>query len=702
METTQGRTFGKKLLSSLLALVMVLSCLSTAFPMMASAAASTNQINNLKNALNAYVNSGQTGSYTTTGALANGDYYVNDNTTLGYIYNIAVALAPVFANELSTAAESGNNWWTLMRTRVKSLTGYTSGAGSTILDVLIPIISDYDTTHRAEKEKTLSTPDPFLPVYGNIVVRVRRTVSAAILSYDTLASLPAALDIVYQYYCGTAIGNKTGNSGLKRYRKQWYYFGTGLTYGVAQQDTTSTANIKAAGNYFTTALVGQSTYELSANYDSTSIVTLINNNNSYYNVLMGISAELRNRFFTNPTPTDISNFMNRAVAAQQVISLKPANTWYLNAMAAGYNNQDLTGMKSLYSTAVSYYNSLNGASAEAKSVLSANYSMNLTTYNNWKEQLLDDIQVYELTQLKNTIDQKVAELEPYRIPADQLEANKPHIFFGDASTALTNMQLDVASGQFAGWITTINGYQAENINAVFTAGTTYVSDMLSDLRYEINVRNFETVYAQYYEYFLPLMGTDLTTLKSENIYTSRIPDAKAKQTAFTTQHNNAVSLIGQAAVDVIFGTFGTDINDYIVNLHRELESRITAEVNLAYSYYSAYNQITFENFTMVKDAIGRVESGIYNFLSPTGYMSADTRNKYSALNNTILNQYNNFVNTGGYSIYQQKTLDNGTGVYYVREAMEQDLTRDAGDANDNYRVTEQRLLTQSRRLTTFS
>jgi hypothetical protein len=37
-------------------------------------------------------------------SLANGDYYVNDNTTLGYIYNIAVALAPVFANELSDSS----------------------------------------------------------------------------------------------------------------------------------------------------------------------------------------------------------------------------------------------------------------------------------------------------------------------------------------------------------------------------------------------------------------------------------------------------------------------------------------------------------------------------------------------------------------------------------------------------------------------
>jgi hypothetical protein len=350
-------------------------------------------------------------------------------------------------------------------------------------------------------------------------------------------------------------------------------------------------------------------------------------------------------------------------------------------------------MKSLYSTAVPLLQLTEcGSSADAKSVLSANYSMNLTTFNNWKEQLLDDIQVYELTQLKNAIDQKVAEIEQYRIPAEQLEENAPHLFFGDAGTSYTNIQLDVAAGQFAGWANTIPTYQAENINAVFTAGTTYVSDMLSDLRYEINVRNVETVYAQYYEYFLPLMGTDLTTLKSENIYTSRIPDAKAKQTAFTTQYNNAVSLIGQAAVDVIFGSFGTDINNYVVALHRELEARITAEVNLAYSYYATYNQVTFENFTMVKDAIGRVESGIYDFLAPTGYMSADTRNKYSALNNSILNQYNNFVNTGGYSIYQQRTLDNGTGVYYVREAMEQDLTRDAGDANDNYRVTEQRLL----------
>ena len=692
METSKGRTMGKKILSSMLALIMVLSCLSAAFPMMASAAASSSQISALTSAISAYVNSGQTGSYSVSGSAENLTYTVSDNTTLGYIYNIAVALAPVFANEMSTASESGNNWWTIMRNRIKSLTGYTSGAGATIIDVLLPVVSAYDTNNRAEKEKSLSTPDPFLPSYGNIGVKVTRTVSAAILSYSTLESLPSVIDIAYQYYCGTAIGNKTGNSGIKRYRKQWYYFGSGLTYGVAQQDSTSTANIKAAGTYFTISLVGQSTYQLASGDNASSIATLINNNNYYYNVLMGISADLRNRFFTNPSVTDIQNFMNRAVAAQTVIAMNPANTWFQNAIANGYNNQDYNGMKSLYSTAVSYYNSLAAVTGEAKTVLQNNYGMNLTQYNAFKEQLLDDIEVYELTQLKNAIDQKKAELEQYRIPADQLEQYKPHLFFGDASTALTNIQLDVASGQFAGWVSTLGNYQAENINKVFTSGTAYVSSMLSDLRYEINVRNYETVYAQFYEFFIPRFGADLTAIKSEVIYGTLIPEAQSQRTAYNNHYNTAVSLIGQDTVNIIFGNFGVQIDDYIDRMYRELEARITAEVNLAYSYYSTYNKITYQNFTMVKDAIGRVETGIYNFLASTAYMSQDTRNKYSALYNSILNQYNNFVATGGYSIYQQQTLDGGTGIYYVRNPMGGDLTRDPSDPNSAYRVTEQRLL----------
>jgi hypothetical protein len=108
---------------------------------------------------------------------------------------------------------------------------------------------------------------------------------------------------------------------MKRYRRQWYHFGTGLTYGVAQQDTTSTANIKAAGNYFTTALVGQSAYQIICKLRfNDPLLTLINNNNNYYNVLMGISADLRNRFFTNPTYYGYSKAScTEAVAAQQVI-----------------------------------------------------------------------------------------------------------------------------------------------------------------------------------------------------------------------------------------------------------------------------------------------------------------------------------------------------------------------------------------------
>ncbi|MDR1629867.1 MAG: hypothetical protein LBS36_06610, partial [Oscillospiraceae bacterium] len=703
-----------KPISILLAFVMLFTSINLMMPVLAEAAASQAQIDTLKNALAAFVNSGETGSYNTTGALTNGSYVVNDNTSKGYVYKVSTALAPVFAGEMTTEVDAGNNWWTIIRARIKSLTGYSSGAGATLIDVLVPIINDggngngnHDRNNKWEKKgDPFSTPGTWFVDYGNITVKVRRTLDAAFMDYSTAASIPSTLDIAFQYYCNTGEGTSTRQSGLgniNRYRRQWYYFSSGLTYGVVEQNTTAANLFKNAHAFFTPALVGQTTFQLIESNTSASIATLRNTANTHLGNIagLGVTAATQNYFFTNPTLSDISAFMTRASVAQEVITFVPFNEWFEDRMAQGYDAQDYATMTAWYSTAVAYYNQLSSASADAKAVLAADYGMNLANIQAWNTQLLDDIQLYELHALKVAIDAKVIEVNSYRIPSDQIEENAPHIFFGDAQTAYTNTQLDVAAGQFAGWLSAVATYKTANINAVFTEGTSYISSLLAEVRQEINVRSFETVYAQFYEYFLPLFAKDLTVIASETIYGTMIPDAQSQRAAFITQYNNAVSIIGQPAVNVIFGDFGSEINAYIDSLHKELETRITAEVTVAYNYYTAYNQITYENFTFVKDAIGRIESDVYTFLQPTSYVSADIRAQYNALNGAILGQYNSFIATGGFSIYQQKTLDGGTGVYYTREAMGDDIARDAGDPADNYNVTDTALVNTIKKLDDF-
>ena len=524
METKLSNTkVAKKTISVLLTVLMVMSCITVAFPTIASAAATTQQINNLTAALNAFVNSGETGSYSVSGSITSGNYVVADNTSQGYVYNVAVTMAPVFAGEMSTAADSGNNWYTLMRSRIKSLTGHSSGAGATLIDNLLPVFNNRDRTNKERKSGALSRPDPWLTHYGSLRVTVTRTVSAAMLSYDSLDDVPSTLPVSYHMTTSSGEGNSTGGGFLNYWREQWYYFGSALSYGVLSNDTTTVPVIKNAFNYFSPALVGKTTYDMTVEYNASTIATLISNNNSNFNVVNGLSTAIKNKFFTNPTVTEISAFMGRAVVAQQVISLLPVNTWYLNAIANGYDPQNYSQMTSLYSTAVPYYNSLNGASADAKSVLTANYSMNLNAFNAWKEQLFDDIQIYELRALKETIDQKVDELYQYVVPEEEREASFPHLIYGNATEAYTNLQLDVAAGQFAGWLTAINGYKPANVSAVFTEGLGYIQGAQALVNYEIQVRHYESVFASYVEYFTALFNKDLTAIQSEYLMETMYP-----------------------------------------------------------------------------------------------------------------------------------------------------------------------------------
>ena len=408
--------------------------------------------------------------------MANGNYHIYDNTSQGYVYNVAVKLAPVFAGEMSTAEGSGYNWWTLMRSRIKSLTGYSSGVGATLIDNLLPVISSYDYNNKHYKESGVwgSTPDRQLTAYGNLYVRVSRTVNAALMSYANLSQVPNNLTSPSSY-CDTAEPTETGDTGgwfSKKWRREWYAFGApAMAYplGIPQplpqlRLLTTTSHLRLSDCLHMIYSSVQRFHNSFAYQHKQQLLSTVNS----------LATAVKNKFFTNPTVNDIQAFMGRAVIAQQVISLLPANTWYQNAMAAGYDPQDYNGMRALYSTAVPYYNSLNGASADAKAVLTTNYSMNLTQYNAWKEQLLDDIQLYELRELKNTIDQKVDELYQYVVPEEEREASFPHLIYGNATEAYTDLQLDFAAGQFAGWLTAITGYKPANVSAVFTEGLGYI------------------------------------------------------------------------------------------------------------------------------------------------------------------------------------------------------------------------------------
>lgn len=238
---TNNASVSKKLLSVFLAVLMAFGVFSVCLPnlaLSASAAASTDQINALKDALNAYANSGETekiqiskGSNTVT---------VSDNTSKGYVYKVLIALQPVLE------AERGSyNWFTKMRSRVISLTGAT-GVSANLLNELVPYLSDtwrQDDNNKNEWYKSngvggVSSPGDLISEIGWVTVSVNRSLDSALLVYNTVAEIPESVDLTVNYsvYAQRNRTNETGKQkpwGQWRRVKEWYSFGSAfsLAYG---------------------------------------------------------------------------------------------------------------------------------------------------------------------------------------------------------------------------------------------------------------------------------------------------------------------------------------------------------------------------------------------------------------------------------------------------------------------------------------
>ena len=92
------------------------------------------------------------------------------------------------------------------------------------------------------------------------------------------------------------------------------------------------------------------------------------------------------------------------------------------------------------------------------------------------------------------------------------------------------------------------------------------------------------------------------------------------------------------------------------------------------------------NFTAIKDAIGRVETNIWDYINKNNasIISTKLRNDYNRLS-SLLNMYNSFVASGGLANFEQKHLHDKNGVYMTREIMDNALARKLGE---EYNVTE--------------
>lgn len=690
---------GKKLLSVLLSLIMIVSTVSVSFSTFTVSAVDGND---LKAAFSAV---------TDTADLKNGDgTLLNAAEVLyNYVYGIASTSYNGVGGNGSTATVSakGNNSSVDLNKAAKSAAG---SAYNTLIDNLIPTsgVTDDSSASRKNGSKTLDSwtcqTDPnFKESWvsyninsdANKSVTVTASLEKVLLSYASLDDVKEniLLSATYNYNNALRRGYARHNSDTKKWgiltKRVWYW--SSLSWHTLSQkptrtgiktDTTAYKNLHAFADWFTSERLSTSLKTL-CELGADEINTLITSNNEAFSKLSSYSDNVKNHFFDM---TAVKTYTDNCLFAQKVINAKPAMDSLNAAMKKGYDANNLDEMNSIYTAQKPNLEFVKSLGADVVEYVKENFEgysdFTVESAEAFMNGLDKDIQLYKIRQIKSAV--------------DSLRAQYPD---AEAIKTIEDNQLlwnyyDIVKG----YVNTLEtAFDAANVAEVFTDGTGYVKQFEEELKFEFDYREAQENYDSFWSWFLPLVYADLTKVSTDDIIgrnvaetVPNIKNAVSKKSAFDKMYEKYLALIGEEAMETIFGAgenaLGYIIDDYIARLYNTILARLESEVNTAVGYYDAYGEVNLSNFTAIKDAIGRVETDIWDYLNKnnSSIISSELRTNYNRLS-SLLTMYNNFVKSGGLSNFKQQHLHDSNGIYMTRDVTDEDLARKSGE---EYNVTE--------------
>lgn len=687
---------GKKLLSIVLSLIMVVSTVSISFTTFTVSAVDGND---LKSAF----------SKITDTSLTNGDGTMLNAAEV--LYNYVYGIADPSCNGIggngsgvSVAAKDNNSSANLNASAKAAAPGYDA-----IINALVPTegVTDdawaYAVQNQRYKVDAKWGNNPGFDWgrvwYGvNSDAILSTTVSANIdrilLRYGSLAEVPQSIltKAIYTYrntLRRDCRKDEWFDKGKPWNRGKWFAWSS-ISWQTLDQkpireatyDNEAYSNLHAFADWFTTARISATLAEL-IEISASEINTIITSNNQAFARLNSYSEDVKNHFFDM---AKVRAYMDNCVFAQKVINAKPAIESLGNAMNAGYDANDLSAMTGIYTAQKPNLDFIKSVSVDVIDYVRNNFAgfseFSVENAEAFMTQLDKDIQLYKIREIKANV--------------DSLRAQYPD---AEAIKAIEDNQLlwnyyDLIKGYNNALSTAFTqAYVAE----VFTDGTGYVKAFEGELKYEWDYREAEDQYDSFWAWFLPLVYADLTKVSTENIIGTgiaenipNISNAVSKKSAFDAMYAKYLALIGESAMKAIFGdgenALGYIIDDYISRLYRTILARLESEVNTAVGYYDAYGEVNLSNFTAIKDAIGRVETKIWDYLNSKNpsLISDQLRADYNRLS-SLLNMYNSFVASKGLANFKQKHLHDANGIFMTRDVTDEDLARKSGE---EYNVNE--------------
>ncbi len=542
---------------------------------------------------------------------------------------------------------------------------------------------------------------------------------------------------------GTNSGTNTGTDYYYR-NKGWY---VNLTPSVSYA-TSATPNLSAITsylNYVASAAFKTGYDEWSSNptciynWDIDVLTAVEPAYQPYSDALVGIDASYIERFIGSQQKNIYDQYADQCTGAVEAVKYLPVIEWIRDgASLEGYldrdswedhtqvrNPEDRAYIVALLEDTIELQAIINSCSAGLITAFQNVYGFAPAMFTNQIKILEDLLDVYDATDIYDEI-------------IFRMTHNETEVFNGDASLwgainyesypytsageecPVDDTMLQAVAAWFNGKVVALESMDADSVNKVFAEnnGGQYtfndVKAFKDELLKEIKYRGHETTFIDYYTYFESIRYERYQLVSFKSLV-NILAQAKGKAAELRNYYNTAVSELGPEKTVQIYGTYPDTVDAFVESLYGIIYDRAYQQhynlLDVAFDIDNGVfdgthaNEVTNANFSAIKRAIKNIDNDLYSWVC-----SNIDRSKYDV---ATIEKWHGFIPdyetavanviAQAWGAFKQVQMDTpaGSGYYTTRYAMPQDIVREDYLDEDDYVVTEAKILTVIGKLDSF-
>lgn len=680
----EAKSASKKLLSVLLAIIMLMSSMSVCFGTIAfagSASASAAQWNTLMDALRAVAY-----PVSVTGAANN--YVVNDpDGTVIAAVNAYWSVFTTIANTnpaSATAAETGKSDKTVTASNEGNLT--VNQANNTIRNYLSSNMSDYTTQMgnflsaltsgvsviekgAAQVQGPDETNNTTVKTSDLADTTVKFSVkSESLITSHTLVDLPDDVAITKEYYvyhkgdrfdyaydytaekkdgCGNVTAKAT-------YKHTYTYFSRISSWEIKDAATVNTAVIKAAASTLSTYAdyFSMDIGALAAKGNTTlgTVKTAVNNAKS--NVVSAFSEGIFKHFFSDYNIDALNKSIDSAVTVNNYIGIARDIIALAGTDYSAYSYDELNNLYSSLDTKINNYKP-NNAAAEAYIV--AETGLDLAAAKAELVAIDKEIKLIEIREAKAVADAHIAEYNAYTV--EQI-----------TDGTLSAEAVGAAIVAIAADIEKLQSFNRAYVDEV--CGSDYFSKLNACAahldEFTTIIEYNEKFAAKYAEFAADIYANTDVTL-SDDALLAGLQQYDSWYTGLKALVNEMKSVLGEDIANALFKELDSLMSEHLDAGYAALKVKVETQVEDAYALFTDYvatygELVDFKSvsaYSAMQYSIGLINVDAYNFLpvAQNGLsFSKDTIDKYNALQKKFPD-FDAFVESMGFSEFKTTEIE---------------------------------------------